>query len=210
MILKATYDNGTAKEITSGFTYTPTGKLTTAGQQKIVVNYGGKSTGFYVTVNKAISSVTIAKKPTKQTYTVGETFNAAGMKLKVTYADNTTAEITSGFTCTPSGKLTTAGQQKIVVTYGGKSTGFYVTVNEASKTVSSVTIAKKPTKQTYNVGESFNSAGMKLKVTYADGSTEEITSGYTCTPSGKLTTAGQQKIVVSYGGKSTGFYVTVE
>ena len=128
MILKATYDDGTAKEITSGFTYTPTGKLTTTGQQKIVVTYGGKSTGFYVTVNKAVSSVTIAKKPTKQTYTVGETFNAAGMKLKVTYADNTTAEITSGFTYTPSGKLTTAGQQKIVVSYGGKSTGFYVTV----------------------------------------------------------------------------------
>ena len=209
MILKTTYDDGTTKEITSGFTYTPTGKLTTAGQQKIVVSYGGKSTGFYVTVNaagKTISSVTIAKKPTKQTYTVGESFNAAGMKLKVTYADNTTAQITSGFTCTPSGKLTTAGQQKIVVTYGGKSTGFYVTVTKA---ISTVTIAKKPTKQTYTVGESFNSAGMKLKVTYADNTTAEITSGFTCTPSGKLTTVGQQKIVVSYGGKSTGFYVTV-
>ncbi len=209
MILKATYDDGTAKEITSGFTYTPTGKLTTAGQQKIVVSYGGKSTGFYVTVNEAsktVSSVTIAKKPTKQTYTVGESFNATGMKLKVTYADNTTAEITSGFTCTPSGKLTAAGQQKIVVSYGGKSTGFYVTVTKA---ISSVTIAKKPTKQTYTVGETFNATGMKLKVTYADNTTSEITSGFTYTPTGKLTTMGQQKIVVSYGGKSTGFYVTV-
>ena len=209
MKLKVTYADNTTAEITSGFTYTPTGKLTTAGQQKIVVSYGGKSTGFYVTVNKAVSSVTIAKKPTRQTYTVGESFNAAGMKLKVTYADNTTSEITSGFTCTPSGKLNTAGQQKIVVSYGGKSTGFYVTVNEASKTVSSVTMAKKPTKQTYTVGETFNAAGMKLKVTYADNTTAEVTSGFTYTPTGKLNTAGQQKIVVSYGGKSTGFYVTV-
>ena len=52
------------------------------------------------------------------------------MILKITYADSTTEEVTGGFTCTPTGKLTTAGQQKIVVTCGGKSTGFYVTVNE--------------------------------------------------------------------------------
>ena len=206
MILKITYADDTTEEVTSGFTYTPNGKLTTAGQQKIVVTYGGKSTGFYVTVTKAVSSVTIKKKPTKQTYTVGESFESAGMILKITYADSTTEEVTGGFTCTPTGKLTTAGQQKIVVTYGGKATGFYVTVNKA---VSSVTIKKKPTKQTYTVGESFESAGMILKITYADGTTEEVTGGFTCTPTGKLTTAGQQKIVVTCGGKSTGFYVTV-
>ena len=204
--LKVTNADDTTEEVTEGFTYTPNGKLTTAGQQKIVVTYGGKSTGFYVTVTKAVSSVTIKKKPTKQTYMVGESFESAGMILKITYADDTTEEVTSGFTYTPSGKLTTEGQQKIVVSYGGKATGFYVTVNKA---VSSVTIKKKPTKQTYTVGESFESAGMILKITYADGTTEEVTGGFTCTPTGKLTTAGQQKIVVTCGGKSTGFYVTV-
>ena len=129
MILKVTYNDGTAEEITKGFSYSPS-TLATVGQQKIIVNYQGKTTGFYVTVNKAktVAGVTIAKKPAKLTYTVGETFSSAGMKLKITYADNTTSEITSGFTCTPSGKLNTAGQQKIVVSYGGKSTGFYVTV----------------------------------------------------------------------------------
>ena len=210
MKLKVTYTDNTTSEITSGFTYTPTGKFTTTGQQKIVVSYGGKSTGFYVTVNqaaKAVSSVTIAKKPAKQTYTIGESFNSAGMKLKVTYTDSTTAEITSGFTYTPTGSLNTAGQQKIVVSYGGKSTGFYVTVNKA---VSTVTIAKKPTKLTYTVGEYFNASGMKLKVTYTDGTTAELTDGFTWSPSGQLTTAGQQKIVVAYGGKATGFYVTVQ
>ena len=62
-------------------------------------------------------------------------FDYSGVILSITnlishslsYTDGTTAEITSGYTYTPS-KLTTAGQQKIVVTYGGKSTGFYVTV----------------------------------------------------------------------------------
>ena len=209
MILKVTYADGTTADVSSGYTYTPTGKFTAAGQQKITVTYGGKSTTLTVTVTKAVSTVAIKTKPTKQIYTVNETFNPAGMVLKVTYTDNTTAEVTSGYTYTPTGKLTTAGQQKIVVSYGGKSTGFYVTVNEAGKTVSSVVIKTKPTKQTYTVGESFNPAGMVLKITYTDNTTAEISSGYTYTPTGKLTAEGQQKIVVSYGGKSTGFYVTV-
>ena len=204
--LKVTYTDGTTEEITGGFTCTPT-KLNTVGQQTVTVSYGGKSASFTVTVNEPpVSSVTISKKPTKLTYWVGDSFNSAGMKLKITYTNNTTKEITSGFTCTPT-KMTTAGQQKIVVSYGGKSTGFYVTVNEV--TVTSVAISKKPAQLIYAVGEAFNPAGMKLKVTYSNNSTKEITSGFTCTPT-KMTAAGEQKIVVSYSGKSTGFFVTVK
>ena len=210
MVLKANYDNGKSVEVTSGFTCTPT-KLSTVGQQKIVVTYGGKSTGFYVTVNKVpeIASIAIKSKPTKQVYYAGESFASAGMKLTVSYDDGSKKEVSGGFTCTPSGKLTTVGQQKIVVSYGGKSTGFYVTVTTAAQAVSSVVLTAKPAKQVYAAGETFNASGMKLKVTYADNTTAEVTSGFTCTPSGKLTTVGQQKIVVTYGGKSTGFYVTV-
>ncbi len=204
--LTAAYSNSTTKEITSGFTCTPT-TLNTVGQQTVTVSYGGKSASFTVTVNEPpVSSVTISKKPTKLTYWVGDSFNSAGMKLKITYTNNTTKEITSGFTCTPT-KMTTAGQQKIVVSYGGKSTGFYVTVN--ALTVTSVAISQKPAQLIYAVGEAFNPAGMKLKVTYSNNSTKEITSGFTCTPT-KMTAAGEQKIVVSYSGKSTGFFVTVK
>ena len=210
MKLTATYDDGTTKEVTSGFVCSPA-VLNTEGNQWITVIYGGQSTAYSVKVTKAVSSVTIAKKPTKQTYTVGDTFAPAGMKLKVTYADNTTEEITSGYTYTPTGKLNTEGQQKIVVSYGGKSTGFYVTVNKPSgNTVTGVAIAKLPTKKTYKRGESFDPAGMTVKVTYADGTTSVIAGGYTYTPGAPLTTAGQQVITVSYGGKSTGFKVTVE
>ena len=205
MVLKVTYADGTTGDVTDGFTCTPSGKLNTPGQQKIVVSFGGKSTGFYVTVRKAISSVVIRKKPDKLVYTVGESFSAGGMILKANYADGTTGELTDGFTCTPSGKLNTPGQQKIVVSCGGKSTGFYVTVNKAA---ASVAVKKKPDKQVYTVGESFNASGMILKVTRTDGTVDEVTSGFTCTPQ-KMHAAGQQKIVVSYGGKSTGFYVTV-
>ena len=206
MMLKVSYIDGTAEEIAGGFTCTPSGQLNTVGQQKIVVSYGGKSTGFYVTVGKAAASVAVKKKPDKQVYSVGESFSASGMMLKVTYTDGTVEEVTNGFTCTPQ-KMDAAGQQKIVVSYGGKSTGFYVTVN---KVVASVVIAKKPAKLNYVVGEFFDASGMILRATYTDGTTGEITGGYTFMPSGQLNQPGEQKIVVTYGGKATGFYVTVE
>lgn len=207
MILKTTYSDQSVKEITQGFTCTPSGPLTTVGQQKIVVQFGGKSTGFYVTVSKAanstVTSVVIKKKPTQLDYDIGNTLNSQGMKLKVTYSDGSTEEITEGFTCTP-GKLNTAGQQKIVVGYKGKTTGFYVTVHQAA----SIAIRKKPSKMIYMAGEKFDPSGMTLKVTYPDGTTKEVSEGFTCTPE-TLTKGGQQKIVVSYGGKTTGIYVTV-
>ena len=204
MTLTLKYTDGTTKDITSGFSCSPA-KLTNAGQQKIVVTYGGKSTGYYVDVQKVISSVVIKKKPGKLNYTVGDTLSTSGMTLTLKYDDGTTKDVTSGFSCSPA-KLTNAGQQKIVVTYGSKSTGFYVDVE---KVVSSVTIKKKPGKLTYSVGDSLNTSGMTLTVKYTDGTTKDVTSGFSCSPA-KLTNAGQQKIVVTYGSKSTGFYVNVQ
>ena len=81
---------------------------------------------------------------------------------------------------------------------------------QTTKTVTAVVIKKQPTKLTYKKGATLNTSGMKLKVTYSDGSTKEVTSGFTCTPNGKLNTVGKQKIVVSYEGITTGYYVTVQ
>ena len=206
LTLKVTYSDGTSENVTSGFTCSPSGQFSKAGQQKIVVTYGGQSTGFFVTVDKKLSSVAIRKKPAKLTYTVGESFDASGMTLVLTYSDGSTKTVTGSYTCSPSGQFSKAGEQKIVVSYGGQSTGFYVTVEKA---LSSVTIRKKPSKLTYAVGESFDASGMILTLHYNDGSTEDVSSGFTCS-STSLSTPGQQKIVVSFHGKSTGFYVDVE
>ena len=74
------------------------------------------------------SSVVLKNLPAKRTYTVGDSFASAGMRLKVTFTDASYAEITRGFTYSPL-RMDKPGSQKVVVTYGGKSTGFYVTVN---------------------------------------------------------------------------------
>lgn len=74
--------------------------------------------------------------------------------------------------------------------------------------LTSIAVKTLPTKTTYDVGESFRSAGLSLTATYSDGSTQTITSGLTISGFSSQT-AGTKTITVTYGGLSTSFTVTV-
>ena len=203
--LKATYNNGSTQTISSGFTCTPTA-LKTAGTQTITVNYAGKTTSFTVTVQAvAVTGVSVSSKPNKTSYYVGDTLNTAGLSLKVSYNNGSSKTITSGFTCTPTA-LKNPGTQTITVSYGGNTTSFTVTVQAVA--VTGVSVSSKPNKTSYYVGDTLNTAGLSLKVSYNNGSSKTITSGFTCTPTA-LKNTGTQTITVSYGGKTTSFSVTV-
>lgn len=177
------------------------------GTTTITVTVGAFTDTCTVTVTKpaTISSITIVSKPTKTSYYVGDSLNTAGLIVRATYSNGTTQDITSGFIVTPA-KLTTAGTQTVTVTYGGKKTTFTVTV--VAVTVSSLTITTKPTKLTYTQDETVDTSGMKVKVTYNNGTTETISSGWTVSPS-TVNTVGTQTVTVSYGGKNATYTVTV-
>ena len=83
------------------------------------------------------------------------------------------------------------------------------TINVKKEEVTSLTIATKPTKTSYYVGDTLNTAGLTLKAAYNNGTTQTITSGFTCTPTA-LSTAGVQTVTVNYGGKTATFTVNVE
>jgi beta-lactam-binding protein with PASTA domain len=205
LVLNVTYSNGTTTTVSSGFTCSPT-KLSTTGTQTITVTYGGKTTTFTVTVNhRAVNTISVKTKPSKVTYNKDDTLNTAGLVLNVTYSNGTTTTVSSGFTCSPT-KLSTTGTQTITVTYGGKTTTFTVTVNPL--TVKSISVKTKPSKVNYSVGDTLNTAGLVLNVTYSNGTTGTVSSGFTCSPA-SLTKAGTQTITVTYGGKTTTFTVNV-
>lgn len=63
-------------------------------------------------------------------------------------------------------------------------------------TLSSISITKTPTKNTYTEGAIFEKTGMVITATYSDGSKKEITN-YTVSPSGTLKTT-DTKVVISY------------
>ncbi len=69
-------------------------------------------------------------------------------------------------------------------------------------------IVSLPQKQNYTVGESLNTRGLVIGVTYPDGTKENIDEGFYCSPE-VLTQAGTQTILVTYGNGSTEFTVNV-
>ena len=157
---------------------------------------------YTITVNKVITSIAVTTPPTKTVYIIGETLNPAGMVVTATYSDGSTQAVT-GYT-TSGFSSTTAGQKTVTVTYEGKTATFTVTVN---KTLTSIAITTQPTKTTYDIGDTLDTAGMVVTATYSD-STTQVVTGYT-TSGFSSATAGQKTVTVTYEGKTATFTVTV-
>ena len=75
-------------------------------------------------------------------------------------------------------------------------------------TVTAISVKSLPAKTTYRVGDSLETTGLSLTATKNDGTTETVTSGFTCTPT-VLTGVGSQVITVTYQDQATTFTVNV-
>ena len=78
------------------YTYAPSGALTVADKVITITYTAGEKTFTAerkITVSNPVKSVEIKSMPTKTQYVLGEHFDPTGMKITVTYTDDTTAEI---------------------------------------------------------------------------------------------------------------------
>lgn len=204
--LTGTKINGNTFDITEGFTCSPT-KAMTEGTQKITITYEGKNTTFDVTVkNTVLERIDIKTMPKKLSYYVGDEIDLTGLELTGTNTNGSTFDITEGFTCSPT-KLLSIGTNDVIVTYNEKTTSFKVTV--LASTVDKIEVKSGPSKTEYILGESLNLSGLKLLVTYNNGKTEEITTGYN-TNVEKLNNVGENTIIITYEGKQTNITVNVK
>ena len=202
------YSNGTSVIVSSGFDVSPT-TLNTAGTQNITVSYLGKTCTFPVLVTEAeqvVESILIVSEPTKREYTVGEWLDTSGLKLRI-QTNKSTFDVTTGFSCTPM-LLEKEGRQQITVNYGSKSTAFTVNVLPAEEKIESISVKNMPTKLSYSAGDRLDISGMVLEVTMNTGKTEEVSTGFSCTPM-LLEKEGRQQITVSYQGKTCTFELVV-
>lgn len=102
-----------------------------SGQQPIYLYTSGE-----VTPDKAVTSIAIKTAPTKVEYTEGDKFDPTGLVITATYSDESTEDIAyadhaSDFSFSPA--LTAAlatTNEKVTITYGGKSVDQTITVNE--------------------------------------------------------------------------------
>ena len=161
-----------------------------------------KASVFGETVEKKSISVTV--RPDKTNYVVGEKFDPTGMALTLLWSDGSKEEITSGYDYTKT-KLSESNRT-VKVTYEGLSTTLNVSV--VMPEIEKVEIASAPSVLEYEIGETFLTGGLTLKVTYVDGSTKVVYKGFTVSGD-KFETAGKHTITIEYEGRSVGVEVTV-
>ena len=84
-----------------------------------------------------VSSITLDTTGAKTTFFVGGTFASDGLKVVVTYGDNTKGTLEKGFEVS-SPDLTSIGEKEVIVTYGGKRATYKVVVGEFLSTAASI------------------------------------------------------------------------
>jgi len=110
MTVTATYEDNTTKDVTTSATFSGY-DMSQTGSQEVTVSYVEgevtKTATYNITVNEApaLSSIAITAAPTKTAYSEGDTFDATGMVVTATYADETTADVTADCTFNPSTNL---------------------------------------------------------------------------------------------------------
>ncbi len=145
------------------------------------------------------------------TDTIDIGFGTSSSKLNCEYGDylnNGTELIVSS---------NTAGTYYLYVGLRNPSTGYDIltqtyTVTVRAKTepvtLTGISVYSRPDTISYMTGESLDTTGLKIRAYYSDGTSQIISSGFTCS-SPDMSTPGVKTVNVYYGGKSTSFNVTV-
>ena len=156
--------------------------------------------------NVKIDNIRITTFPTKMNYIRGEKFDSAGMQLTVQWSDGSREVITSGFDIENADRTLNIDDRNIIVRYQGVETSF--TVNVSKPAVQSIEFVSYPEEAQYAPGDTYIAAGLRLKVTYVDGITEETTLGYT--DSSAPLQYGDNVITITYNGVSNTFTVYLD
>ena len=131
------YDDGTEREIQSGYTFSDVDN-SVLGNQKIDVSYYGLKTSFEITyVKPTLVSLEVSVQPTKTTFVYYEEFSYSGLVLKAIDSEGEEYLITTGYKVSGYDK-SIVGTQTVVVEYEELATSYNVVVeNAVTYTVSS-------------------------------------------------------------------------
>ena len=151
-----------------------------------------------VTAPKTLpKSLSLASKPSKLYYELGEEFDPTGMKVNVKYTDSSLKDVTD--LCVVTGfDSSESSQQKVTLTYteNGVSVSVQFTVF-IDRQVKNLYVTSKPEKTVYVMGEHFERNGMVVVATFTDGTSKEVTSAIS-TSGFDSTSSGVHQITVSY------------
>ena len=209
MVVKATYKDGTTKEVPQTDYTIEDGNNLDARQTTVTISYEGQLVTQAITVTQnLLLGISITKAPNKTEYIVGQNFNPEGMIVTGTYQNGTTQTILD-YTV-ENGTNLTKEQTSVTIKYKDKTATQAITVVE--KTITAISINTEPTKLIYiKEKENLDLTGGTLKITYNDGTFETIpmaaegvtVTGFSNEKVGKVT------ITVTYQNKTVQFEVQI-
>ena len=231
-VLKVTYDDSTTEDISMTDSNVKITKPTTGkadvNNQTITISYKGKTTTLKLNVTDPVKSLAVATPMSKVEYNHGEAFDFTGLALKATKKSGATINLTpsssgvsksettanvnsANFTKTSAtGTVPISGIQKITFTYEGKTVTQSVAVND---TISSIILAKQPTKTVYKQGENLDLTGAIVQVTLGSGGKANIDlpdGSVTVSTYNPSTTGSKQHLAVKLGTATAGNTIDVE
>lgn len=150
-----------------------------------------------------VKKVEITKNPNKTVYYEGEIFDPTGVKIVATWSDDYVENIENvvQYPTTPL----TYGMDGVSLTYSNFNFKIPVTVKKIPN-VSSISVKTMP-RVTYFADEEFDPTGLVLTVNYDDGSTKDVTEGYSFDKTLSETT---NKVTITFGGKTVDIPVTIK
>ena len=152
----------------------------------------------------------------KSEYQLNETPDFSGLKVLVTYNDQTTKEV--GYSDVKISGLDTsvAGDAKITITYENKSTTVNVTVKAKQTPPAAVLTGIEyhgglPT-EIFETEDKFDTLLLKVIAKYSDGTSGYVNTSALTTNLGELDfkTAGTKTVVITYQGKTCEHTITVK
>ena len=155
------------KDMIAGFENSET------GTRELTINYKGKQISWSMTVEKPsasdITSIVLSGRP-KTTYSENQKFDHSGASFFATIGGRY-VYIYSGFSYDKTGPLKSA-DTSVVFNYFGKEIPVSITVTARKATKLSVLAA--PAKTQFIVGNTLDLSGVKLQITYNDGTQTPI------------------------------------
>ena len=204
----ANYSDGTSAQINANSLSISGFDTSTAGEKTVTLSYGGKSVSFKINVTLLeIVSLEVTYVP-KTVYYVGDTFDTSGIIIMATYNDGSVRESKAYRTFyVPANYMSVPGEKVITIETEGLRTSFTITVLAVELT--KIEVSTLPAKLTYTSRDTaLDTTGLELKLTYNNGLTEYVRSGFTCSGF-DVSSVGNKTITVSYGGLTTSFTINV-
>ena len=155
------------KDMITGFENSET------GTRELTINYKGKQTGWSMTVKEPsasdITKIELSGRP-KTTYSENQKFDPSGASFFATIGGRY-VYIYSGFSYDKTGPLKSE-DTSVIFNYFGKEIPVSITVTARKATRLSVLTA--PAKTQFTVGNTLDLSGVKLQITYNDGTQTPI------------------------------------